>query len=126
MLKILVIGLGGFVGTVARYGVSGWVQKKAGSDFPAGTLAVNVAGCLLIGALMALVETRPVLGPDARMFLAVGILASFTTFSTFGYETLELARIGAFRLALASVAANLLIGLLAVWAGRTAVRAIAG
>jgi CrcB protein len=124
MGKLLAIGLGGFVGALARYGVSGWVQRRTSSAFPAGTLAVNVVGCLVLGALMTLVETRPMISPQVRTFVAVGILGSFTTFSTVGFETLELVRVGTPRMALASVAANLAIGLAAVWIGRTLVRLV--
>jgi CrcB protein len=126
MTKLLVVGIGGFLGAVARYAVSGWVQSKAGPVFPAGTLAVNVVGCLVLGAVMTIVETRSVLGPEARLFLTVGIVGSFTTFSTLGYETLELFRTGAFRLAIVYVAANLVVGLLAVWVGRTGARWLPG
>ncbi len=118
-MKLLVIGLGGFLGAIARYGVSGWVQARAGGEFPAGTLAVNAVGCLLLGVLMALVETRQLLGPEVRTFVAIGILGSFTTFSTFGYETLELVRVGTFRLAALNMAGNLALGLAAVWIGRS-------
>jgi len=126
MGKLLVIGAGGFLGAVARYALAGIVQRRAGALFPAGTLVVNAVGCLLLGALFAVVESRPALGPQARAFLAVGILGSFTTFSTFGYETLELVRVGAPRLALGNVAANVVIGLAALWVGRVAVRALVG
>ncbi len=126
MTKLLVIGLGGFLGAIARYGASGWVQARAGADFPAGTLAVNAIGCLLLGVLMTLVETRQVFGPETRNFLAIGILGSFTTFSTFGYETLELARVGAFRLAGLNIAGNVALGLTAVWIGRSGTRWLAG
>ena len=114
------------MGAVARYLISGWVQNRAETPFPAGTLAVNVAGCLAIGALLAIAETREALGAETRAFLAIGILGSFTTFSTFGWETVELARTGRTDLAFANIAASLAIGLAAVWLGRTAIRALAG
>ncbi|GJM45424.1 MAG: putative fluoride ion transporter CrcB [Gemmatimonadota bacterium] len=126
MRNLLIIGAGGFLGAIARYAVAGLVQQKAASHFPAGTLAVNVIGCALLGGLLAMVETRPSLTPDARLFLSVGILGSFTTFSAFGSETFDLARTGMARFALLNVMAHVFVGLLAVWAGRLGVRALIG
>lgn len=122
--RILVIGAGGFVGAIARHVLGGLVQHRVGGFFPTGTLAVNVIGCGLMGALLTVVEERQALGPDARMFLAVGILGSFTTFSTFGYETMELLRHGSTRLAALNIAANVVVGFVALWAGRALVRAL--
>ncbi len=126
MRNLLIIGAGGFVGAIARYVISGLVQQKTGTPFPIGTLTVNVIGCAMLGGLLALVETRPSLTPDARMFLSVGILGSFTTFSAFGSETLDLARTGMARFALMNVMAHVGVGLLSVWGGRTGVRALIG
>ena len=126
MLKLLAVGVGGFLGAVARYGLSGWVHRYAGASFPAGTLAVNVFGCFLIGVLMTLVEDRPLLSPETRMFLTVGLLGSFTTFSTVAFETFEMLRDRNPWVAGLNVAANLLVGLGAVWLGRAAVRALGG
>jgi CrcB protein len=122
--RILVIGAGGFVGAIARHVLAGLVQHRTGAYFPTGTLAVNVLGCAMMGALLAVIEERQVLGPDARAFLAVGILGSFTTFSTFGFETMELLRTGSTRLAAVNVTANVLVGLIALWVGRTLARAL--
>jgi len=119
LLKLLAIGAGGFVGAILRYLVSGLVQNLSGSiRFPFGTLAVNVIGCLLIGLLVYLVETRSMFGAAARMFVFIGLLGSFTTFSTFGNETLELLRDSKTTLALLNAASQLLLGLAAVWLGR--------
>jgi CrcB protein len=114
-MKLLAIGLGGAFGALARYGLSGLLQR--GAAFPVGTLAVNVLGCFLIGVLFER------LGPGARQFVVVGVLGGFTTFSAFGYETLELLRGGEPRLALANVAANVVLGVGAVLVGRLAVGA---
>jgi len=94
------------------------------TTFPVGTLAVNALGCLAIGVIMFLVDQRQSLSPDARVFVTIGVLGSFTTFSTFGYETIELLRHGALRAATGNVAGNLLIGLVAVVAGWNLARAI--
>jgi CrcB protein len=82
---------------------------------------VNVAGCLLIGAAAAAADTRQLLSPEARLFLMVGVLGGFTTFSTFGYETLALARDGEALRAAANVITHVVLGLAAVWAGYAAV-----
>lgn len=118
MLLILFVGAGGFLGAIARYLVGGWVQDfLQRPSFPYGTLTVNVVGCLLIGMLMGLVESRQLFGPEIRGFLLIGILGGFTTFSTFGYETFELTRGGQATAAVAHVTLQVGLGLPAVWAG---------
>ena len=120
MTNILLVGAGGFIGSVLRYLVSGWFQQASKSvDFPFGTLAVNVIGCFIIGFLAQLAESRGVFASESRLFVFVGILGGFTTFSSFGNETLNLARDGQIMNALANIGANLLVGLFAVWLGRT-------
>lgn len=120
MTNILLVGFGGFIGSVLRYLASGYVQQASKSvDFPYGTLAVNVMGCFAIGFLAQLAESRGVLASQSRLFVFVGILGGFTTFSSFGNETLNLARDSQMMNALANVGMNVVIGLLAVWLGRT-------
>ncbi len=120
MTNILLVGLGGFVGSVLRYLVSGYVQQSAKSiDFPYGTLAVNVIGCFIIGFLAQLAEEHGVFTSQSRSFVFVGILGGFTTFSSFGNETLNLARDSQIMGSLANIGANVVLGLFAVWLGRT-------
>jgi fluoride exporter len=89
-VRFLLIGLGGAVGSVLRYWLSGLVQSGAGvTAFPLGTLAVNVAGCFAIGVLAELAGSRAFFDPDIRGLVMVGLIGGFTTFSTFAYETLE-------------------------------------
>ncbi len=121
-MKLVAIALGGAIGAVARYGLSGLVHRTANGNFPAGTLVVNVVGCLAIGAFLYFVEDRAMLGPTARLFVAVGILGGFTTFSSFGYETIELLRDGRWGAASGSVLGNVILGLAAVWLGRAAMK----
>ena len=122
LLALGVVGLGGSVGVIARYVLSGLaqtvVQEKFGRSYPVGTLLVNAIGCLLIGMLMAMVTERQ-LAEGTRLFLITGILGSLTTFSTFGYETVELILENDLRLAFWNVAANICIGFPAVWIGWT-------
>jgi len=118
MMKLLLIGSGGFIGSVLRYLVSGSAQTASQSiAFPYGTLAVNVIGCFLIGFLSELAQSRSLFSPDTRAFLIVGILGGFTTFSAFGNETMNLLRDGGQALALLNVSAQVLLGLGAVWLG---------
>lgn len=127
MQQILAVGIGGFIGAVCRFVVTGFVQKRFPAFTPAGTLAVNVLGCLLIGGLMALVVLRPNdFHPTLRLFLITGILGSLTTFSTFGYETVELLREERYRPALFNVGLNLAAGLPAVLLGWTIVKSFIG
>ncbi len=120
MNNILIVGIGGFIGSVLRYTVSGWVQQTTKSiGFPYGTLAVNVIGCFVIGFLAQLAESRGMFTSESRLFVFVGILGGFTTFSSFGNETLNLARDSQMLSALANIGANVVIGLFAVWLGRT-------
>jgi CrcB protein len=93
-------------------------------QFPYGTLAVNVLGCLVIGALSALAENRGVFTAEARLFVFVGILGGFTTFSTFSNETMNFLREGDTLRAVVNMAAQLFLGLGAVWLGRSIVTAI--
>jgi CrcB protein len=120
VIKVLLVGLGGGLGAVARYWLSGLVQEWTRSAaFPYGTLVVNVLGCLVIGGLAYLSEARGLLTPETRLLLITGFLGGFTTFSTFGNETLALARGGETGPALGNIAAHLAIGLGAVWVGWT-------
>ncbi len=118
-MKVLAVVAGGAVGALLRYGISGWVtQLSRQSPMPWGTLTVNVIGSGLLGLLMGLVVGgRLIVPPAARLFLGVGLLGALTTFSTFSYEALEAVRLGDWRVALASVGANVVLGLGACWLG---------
>ncbi|MBI5836831.1 MAG: fluoride efflux transporter CrcB [Candidatus Eisenbacteria bacterium] len=124
MGRLLLVGLGGALGSMARYLVGGLVGRmRGGASFPFETLLVNVTGCLVIGLLAGLAESRGLFSGATRAFLFIGVLGGFTTFSTFGYETFQLARGGEGVAALASVALHLVLGLGAVWAGFALARA---
>ncbi|HHI97828.1 MAG TPA: fluoride efflux transporter CrcB [Thermodesulfatator atlanticus] len=116
MLKLMLVGLGGFCGAVARYLVSGLLLKVS-TLFPLGTLVVNVSGSFLLGFLMALATETLAISPNERLFLAIGFLGSFTTFSTFIYETNSLLEEGEFFLAGVNLFLSLLFGLLGLRLG---------
>ena len=120
MDKALYVGIGGFIGSVLRYWVSGAVQQLANNpSFPFGTLTVNLAGCLVIGFLSQLADLRGVITPEARLFVFVGILGGFTTFSTFGNETMNFLRDAENLTALLNIGLHIFAGLGAVWLGRS-------
>jgi CrcB protein len=123
MLHLLLAGLGGFLGAAGRYGLSSLTQRWAGSPFfPVGTLVVNVLGCLFIGLLVGVGETRGPFTPGMRVLLLTGLLGGFTTFSAFGFETVELFRTGNAAAAVGNIALQLGLGLGAVWLGITVAR----
>ncbi len=117
MNHYLAVGIGGCLGSIARYWLSGVVYRYFNAGFPYGTLAVNVLGCFLLGGVMGLVEYRQLFGPNVRVFLTIGILGGFTTFSTFGFETFALLRDHQVLAAFGNVAANVVVGMAAVVAG---------
>ncbi len=115
-----IVGSGGFIGALARYGLTGLVHRQLPhATFPYGTLVVNLLGCLAIGALAGLAESRQLFGPEFRAFALIGLLGGFTTFSTFGYETFAMIRDHDFLRAAANVGVHLLLGLVLVWLGYT-------
>jgi CrcB protein len=119
MGKLLLAGIGGFIGSALRYSVSGFVQGfNRGVQFPYGTLAVNLIGCLAIGFLSYLAEARGVFTAETRTLVFIGVLGGFTTFSAFGNETINLWRQGEGALAALNIAAHLLLCLGAVWFSR--------
>jgi len=124
MARTLIVGTGGFLGAAARYLVGGAVYRYLPASFPYATVIINVSGCFGIGFLAVLAEERLVLGPSARLFWMLGVLGGYTTFSTFGYETMALAREGSFTLASLNVISQVLLGLLGVWLGGVAARGL--
>ncbi|MFQ6612622.1 MAG: fluoride efflux transporter CrcB [Fidelibacterota bacterium] len=112
MQKFLIIGTRGFIGSVTRYLLSGSVHRILGKPyFPYGTLAVNILGCFLIGFLTGVSETRQLFNPEMRLFLFIGLLGGFTTFSTFGYEVFSFASNGELFSALVNVLIHMIFAL---------------
>ena len=114
------------VGTLCRYWLSGVLARRYGETFPAGTLAVNVAGCFFIGFLFYMLQERYLVGQTARTVVLVGFLGGFTTFSSYGLQTFTLLRDGEFAYAAANVGASNLLGLLLVWGGYALAKLLGG
>ena len=118
MMTVLLVGAGGFIGSAMRYLVGTWVQSVSGNAWiPYGTLTVNVVGCFLIGLVIGLADTRQLLGEGTRALVVVGLLGGFTTFSAFGYETVDMVRDGHMVAAAANIGLQLTLGLTAVMIG---------
>lgn len=124
MERYLLVAAFGALGAVTRYAVDGWVSDASRSQFPWGTLVINVAGSFLLGVIVELTTSRLLAHPNWRIALGVGFLGAFTTFSTFTYETIRLAEDSAYGLALLNVAAMTTLGLFAAAAGLLLGRAL--
>lgn len=122
MLGVILVAIGGGIGSVARYLTSNWMADRFGMDFPMGTLVVNVVGCFIIGLFMTLATERLSISPYWRLFIAVGCLGGLTTFSSFSYETLRLLQNADILRAFYNVGLNLAIGFFATWLGMGVVR----
>lgn len=117
MIKGMLVFIGGGIGSVFRYMMSGWIYSAFGSNFPYGTLAVNVLGSFVIGFFLTLAEDRFLITSDMRIFVAIGIVGGFTTFSTFSYETFKLFKNGSFLFGGLNIAVSLTFALFALWIG---------
>ena len=123
-MRVVLVGIGGMLGAIARYAAGGLVHRMYPGRFPLGTLLINIAGCFALGLLATLATDRGVLSASTRIFLFIGVLGGFTTFSSFGYETLVLWQDGLGWAAFLNVAASMVLGLGAVWAGHACARLI--
>ena len=118
MKGVLLVALGGAIGSVARYKLSGYVlHHTVDWRFPAGTFAVNVIGCLVAGVLAGLAEKHDMFTADVRLLLFTGLLGGFTTFSAFGLETMFLLKRGELLVASANIVLSVVAGLAALWLG---------
>ena len=121
----MIVGAGGFIGSALRFAVSGWVQRlAAASVMPYGTLVVNVLGCLALGLLGGIAEHRQMLEPAQRLFLMVGILGGFTTFSTFAFESVALMQDAELAKAALNTLAQIVLGFGAAFAGYVLARVL--
>ncbi len=116
MLKYLVVGIGGFLGAVARYAVAAYIGSRFGGRFPYGTFVINMSGCFLVGFIVTLLA-RTTASQYWRYFIPIGFIGAYTTFSTFEYETLRAVQDGQLTTGLLNVALSVVVGFVAVWVG---------
>lgn len=125
MKDFLTICLGACAGATSRYYLGLWIASRLGATFPYGTFLINVTGCLILGFFGTLaVERSAVIPPELRLLVAVGFTGSYTTFSTFGFETIRLLEDGDILLAIAYVLGSVLLGLLATYLGLVVARTL--
>lgn len=117
MQKYLLIGLGGALGSVARYWVGSTISGRVGARFPYGTFAINMTACVIIGFALTLLDKRAGMNPAWRYLIPVGFVGAYSTFSTYEWETLSTMRSGAFAMAAVYALGSLVLGLVAVWGG---------
>jgi fluoride exporter len=122
MWQVIAVGLGGAVGAIARFAVNGWSERRFPHFPPAGTLIVNVIGCLVIGIVMTIVHQRSWINREWQALIVTGFIGGLTTFSAYGYQSVELLLQQQTRLAALNVFANLVFGFGAVWLGHVLTR----
>jgi len=122
--KLALIAAGGALGALCRYGLAGFVHRFAPAGFPYGTSAVNILGCFLFGLVFTLADERLYIRPELRVFLLVGFMGAFTTFSTYIFETAQLARDFQWLAAGINLAAQIIIGFAALALGMAAGRVL--
>ena len=116
-VRIILLIVFGAAGTLARYGLDGWIQYRVGSPFPAGTLTINVLGCLCLGIIGRFSLNHITVSPDLRIGLTIGLMGGFTTFSTFGWDAVRMLEEGQWTKASIYVGASVLGGLIAMMLG---------
>jgi fluoride exporter len=124
LLKYLFVGIGGFVGSVARFWVGSYIGGKMGARFPYGTFVVNISGSFLIGLVLTLMAEKTDWNPDLRYLIPIGLIGGYTTFSAFEYETFRLFQDGQLLTAALNVTLSVVIGFAGVWAGAVAAKII--
>lgn len=125
-MQYLWIGLGGFVGANARFLVQQWAANRWGAEFPYGTMIANVSGSFIIALFLTLATGRLPISPEIRLFVAVGFLGGFTTFSSFSFETFQLIEQSGWEAATMNFLGNTILGLVGVVMGIYLARLIQG
>jgi fluoride exporter len=116
-VNLLLVAIGGALGSLARYALSSAALRVSGSLFPLGTFAVNLLGCIAFGVIAGVTEQRTPLAPATRLFLFVGVLGGFTTFSSYAFESFALLRDGEFLAAGVNIVGQVVTGLIGLWVG---------
>jgi CrcB protein len=125
MIKYLVVGMGGFLGSILRFWVGGYISDRMGMRFPYGTFIINCTGSFLVGLVITLLTEKGHWNPNWRYLIPIGFIGGFTTFSTFEYETFRNFQDGEILVAGLNVVASVVIGFLSVWLGVITGRTIA-
>lgn len=124
MVKYVMVGIGGFAGSIARYWLGSYIGEKMGTRFPYGTFVINISGSFLIGLIMSLLAEKMRWNPNWIYLVPIGFIGAYTTFSTFEYETLRTVQDGQFLTAFLNITLSVVTGFVAVWAGAAAGRAM--
>lgn len=120
MIKYLMVGMGGFAGSILRFWLGSYIGGRMGSRFPYGTFAINITGSFLIGFVLSVLAAKTHLNPNWRYAIPIGFIGGYTTFSAFEYETLRALQEGQFLAGVLNVTLSVVLGLIAVWMGATA------
>ena len=123
--RYLIVGAGGFLGSIARFWLGSLIYSRFGTRFPYGTLVVNVTGCFAIGFIMIILTGRTEMSPAWRYLIPIGFIGGYTTFSTFSYETMMSFQEGAMLTGSLNILLSVIAGLIAVWLGMICGRALA-
>jgi CrcB protein len=124
LLKYVMVGVGGFLGSILRFWLGSYIGSRMGTRFPYGTFVINITGSFLIGLVYALMTARAQWSPNWRYLIPIGFIGGYTTFSSFEYETLLTLQAGQIGLGLLYVAGSVVVGFVAVWGGMVMGRAI--
>jgi CrcB protein len=124
VLKYLMVGIGGFLGSVLRFWLGSLIGGRLGARFPYGTFVINVTGSFLIGMVLTVLATKAHWSPNWRYLIPIGFIGGYTTFSTFEYETLRLFQDGQMLTAMLNITLSVVVGFVGVWAGAVAGRVI--
>jgi fluoride exporter len=124
LLKFLMVGIGGFVGAIARFWLGSYIGGKMGTRFPYGTFVINISGSFLVGLILTLLEEKTRWSPNWIYLIPIGFIGAYTTFSALEYETLRSVQDGQLLISFLNITLSVVVGFVAVWAGVVAGRSI--